>query len=111
MSDFFQVRDARRKRFGLIFLEHIDRDAFRNFAPLTKLVYFALLPFVGSETQQCWPKASKLAHILGCSERSVYRGVHELEEAGYILIGKQEFTPTRRVNIYTLLDPDANDHN
>lgn len=104
-SEFFAVRDARRKQYGVVFLEHIDRDVFRAFAPTTRLVYFALLPFVGSESQQCWPKANRIAEIVGCSQRTVYRAVHELAEGGYILIGKKEFTPTRRVNIYTLLDP------
>ena len=104
-DDGFVVRDARKRRFGVVFMDHIDTDAFRKLTARTRLVYFALLPFVGSESQQAWPKVNKLAGIVGCAPRTVYRALVGLEGAGYIQIGKLEFNKARRVNLYTLLEP------
>jgi len=101
----FSVRDGRKRRYGLVYLDHIDRDSFRALSPAARLVYFALLPFVGSDTQQCWPKLAKLATIVGVSERTAWRSISALEDAGLISIGKLHFNRARRCNLYTLLEP------
>ena len=105
IADRFTVRDGRQRGYGVVYLDHIDRDAFRSLDQAARLVYFALLPFVGSATQQAWPKVSKLAEIVGYSERTVYRAVKALHEARFIAVGKLEFNKARRVNLYTLLEP------
>ena len=103
--DRFAVRDGRKSRYGVVFMHHIDTDAFRSLDPAARLVYFTLLPFIGSESQQAWPKVSKLAAITGYCERTVYRAVKALEWKKYLTIGKLEFNKARRVNLYTLLEP------
>lgn len=104
-AERFTVRDGRQRGYGVVYLDHIDNDAFRNLDAAARLTYFALLPFVGSATQQAWPKVSKLAAIIGYSERTVYRAIKSLHEARFIAVGKLEFNRARRVNLYTLLEP------
>jgi len=46
-----------------------------------------------------------LAKVVGFSERTIYRAIKELADAKYIHVGKKEFSKTRRVNLYTILEP------
>lgn len=103
----FVVRDGRKSRYGVIYLGHIDTEAFRGLDPCARLTYFALLPFVGANSQKCWPKIKKLAAITGYHIVSVKKAIKALTEAGYIEVGKLEFSKARRVNLYTLLEPPA----
>ena len=84
---------------------HIDTDAFRDLDACARLTYFALLPFVGKSSQQCWPKIKKLAAIIGYHEVSVKKAIRALSDSGFISVGKREFSKARRVNLYTLLEP------
>mgnify|MGYP003661958225 CR=1 FL=1 len=105
-NNSIEVKDGRKRQFGVVYRNHIDRDDFRALSPSTRLVYFALLTFVGRADQQAWPKVSRLARMVGASERTVWRAVKSLESAGYLTIGKKWYNRARRVNLYTLTDPD-----
>lgn len=106
MSEQFIVEDRRKARFGVVYRHTMDCDTFRRLSPSARLVYFALLTFAGRESRQAWPKVKNLAKIVGVSERTAWRAVKALEAAGYIEISKRWFTNTRRVNLYTLTDPE-----
>jgi len=103
-AEEFVVRDG-RSGYGVVFLSHMDTDEFRKLSTGSRCVYFALLPYAGRETQKCWPKISSLAKVVGFSERTIYRAIKELADAKYIHVGKKEFSKTRRVNLYTILEP------
>ena len=106
MSEPFVVEDRRKARFGVIYRHTMDRDDFRGLTPTTRLVYFAILTFVGRATNQAWPKAKTLSKLVGVSERTVWRAVRDLQKAGFVEVSKRWFTSTRRVNLYTLTDPE-----
>jgi len=101
----FVVTDERRRQFGVVYQDHVDSDAFRDLTPHARCVYYALLPFVGYESRQAWPKVSKLAGITGFSRSTVFRSLRSLQDGGFIHVGKKEFNRYRVVNLYTLLSP------
>ena len=102
----FSVKDERGGRFGVIYKDHVDTDAFRSLTCADRCVYYALLLFVGHHSGKAWPKVSTLMQLTAFSESTVYRGLRVLKQKGFIDIGKKEFTRARRVNLYTLLSPD-----
>ncbi len=104
-NSYFGVKDARGVRFGVIYKDHVDTDAFRSLTCADRCVYYALLLFAGQNSAKAWPKVTTLMKLTAFSERTVYRGLRVLQDRGFIEIGKKEFTKTRRVNLYTLLTP------
>ena len=106
MPEEFQVLDARdTEQFGVVQLKHMDTDAFRSMPASARLVYFAILPFVGRYSREAWPKVSRLEQITGFSRGTVHRALSDLSRKKFIHIGKRQLSPARRINLYTLLDP------
>tara|TARA_Y100000296_G_scaffold85151_1_gene120340 strand:+ start:1077 stop:1409 length:333 start_codon:yes stop_codon:yes gene_type:complete len=107
------IVDGRKPRFGIVYLQDVDLEAFRELRATARCVYYALLPYAGQqETGEtaCWPKVKRLMALTGFGERTVRRAVADLERAGFLAIGKKE-TPRGKINLYILRSPgdDSND--
>lgn len=100
-----EVVDARKLRFGVIMVDHVDRDSFRKLKRNSRLVYFYLLPWVGRSTRQAWPKVKTLMKVSGLSRATIFRALAELKRERWIEIDKKRLSPARRINRYTILDP------
>ena len=99
-----QIKDRRTRPYGLVFRHHIDTVNFRSLSAPSRIVYFTMTTYAGSEGQ-AWPKQSTLATVTGYAERTIRRAIAELEGAGFIQVEIRDPSSWRRTNVYTLIDP------
>jgi hypothetical protein len=55
-----------------------------NISAPAKAVYLVLIMYRNDTTDMCWPSNATIARGVGCSERTVIRGLMELADKGVI---------------------------
>lgn len=101
----FKVRDLRKKEQYKIDDEYLNGYA-RLCGIYATVVYNSLSRHAEFATQQCWPSIKTICEQHNISNKSVIKGIKELEKWGIIKIIKEKDDKTKRQlnNIYILLD-------
>lgn len=87
---------------------------FASLGPAGRLVWFSLCYFVNWDKRplQCFPSHATLARVFQVSERTIQRGLQELDEAGFLvrqMRGPKSAIYTLRFATEAELSPPKND--
>lgn len=97
------ILDFRKRKFFRMTRDIIDKD--NGLKPVDITVYSVLCMYADNIDMTAYPSIQTIAEKSRCSERSVYRALDALKDAGYIEI-KNRFDGRgyKTTNQYILLD-------
>lgn len=103
MSQVKPILDYRKRKFFRMTRHIIDAD--NGLKPADIVIYAVLCMYADNNDMSSYPSISTISDKARCSERSVYRSLDALKDAGYIeVISRYDKRGYRKSNQYILLD-------
>lgn len=99
-----QILDFRKRKFFRMTRAVIDDESV-ELKPVDIAVYAVLCMYADNDDMSSYPSIETLARKSRCSERTVYRSLDTLKDAGYIdIINRFDKRGFKTSNQYILLD-------